>query len=362
MKKVLIPVSVLILILAELFFWKGGHHAIYLSGVIDDWLDADDGDQTVTIQLRQPGEKEPSMTLDLDTCWTQYAGQRVFGLTAEGISAYISGQNLYLDTGKTYSLPELPELKQSLRRLSLGLLLYGRVTKNGNTYKIAMKTDELDLTVHVTVDQSVRSVTAKAILPDQTVLHAAVTASEARSHYIPAAVSDAINRAHTEEPTPLTEPLEVLLPVSERLFPLSGDLKLSVSCGILELSETMRLDLLPDKAVLSGKGENLELPLDLSEVPPAAIAVLLLRDGELVRTNDGAQFTMSLPADAATAMLESLVPQAADLGITLDSSTLTLLIAGERPTSGIITAKGSVPFLFTRIPVKFSAQLTITET
>lgn len=359
MKKALIVLSVLILLLAGLFFWKGGHHAIYLSGVMEKWLDADAADQTLTIQIQQPSQASNHLTVTADSFWTDYADDRVFGLTAEGITAYISGKNLYFDTGKAYALPEMPELKHTLNRLSLGMLLYGRVTKSGDTYHIYMKTKELDLTASIIVDQTIQALTVKATLPDKTVLHTTISSKQTVPHPIPDSVMEAMDRAQTEQPMILTEPLEVLLPAAEGLLPLSGDLKLSISCGILELSESMQLNIQKEKAVLDQKGQTLEIPVDLSGLSPVAIAALLLREGEFTQSDDGAQFTIILSSDTATALLEALAPQAADLGITLGNSTLCLWITGERPTSARLTAKGSVPFLFTSIPVDFSAKLTI---
>lgn len=369
MKKVLIVIAVLLAVFAGLFFWKGGHHALILANVLEEWLDADNGDQSLTIQLQIPdastdaaGEIEPEVqqwTLSADSFWTEYADERVFGLCAEGVTAYLGGGNLYLDTGRTYSLPDLSELNIPLRDLAAGLLLYGRVTKTGDTYHISMKTEELELSASVTANQTVRAVTVNAILPDGKALHAAVTPKETVPHPIPQPVADAMVRARTKQPMALTEPLEVLLPALEGLLPLSGDLKLGVSCGILELSETVQLTVSGGKAALTRKGKTLELSGELSDLSPAAAAVLLLRDGEFTQNGDQARFSMVLPEDTTTALLEALVPQAADLDIALENSALSLCINAGRLTSAALTAKGSVPFLFTTIPVDFSADLTI---
>ena len=58
MKRKLIIVGavflVLIVILGGLFFWKGGHHALYLADMLEDWLEADTGAAAVTFQLQRP--------------------------------------------------------------------------------------------------------------------------------------------------------------------------------------------------------------------------------------------------------------------------------------------------------------------
>ena len=371
MKKFLIVTAVILAILLGLFLWKGGHHALFLANAVDEWLDMDHADQTLTLQYDRSnflvnsatGQIKPDTeqwSLAADSFWTEYENERILGLTAEGITAYLSGRNLYLDTGKAYALPEMPELKESARRLALGMLLYGRVTKNGDTYHISMKTQELELTV--TLDAAIRTVYAEALLPDHTKIRSTLTAKEPVPHPIPDAVVIAMERARSEAPMPLMEPLEVLVPAAAELMPLSGDLKLGVSCGILELSETVQLTVNDNGAALTRNGRSLELalPVQLSQLPPAAIAAMLLREGEFTRTLDGALFTVNLPADASTELLAALVPQAAELGIGLGDSTLVVCIAEGRMTSMSLTAEGSVPFLFTEIPVEFSAELTVT--
>lgn len=369
MKKILIILSALLIALMGFFFWKGGHHAINLSGVIKDWLDADQSEQVLTIQIQnselsisENGRIESlgsKWTLTGECFWTEYGEKRVYGVTFEGVTAYISENTLYLDTGRSYTLPELTELKQARKQLIQGLLLFGRVTKSGDKYHISMKTDELDLSVSIVVNHCVQSVTIRAVLPDQTVITADILPKEPASHPIPKQVTDAMERAQTVSPMSLTEPLEVLLPVAENLMPLSGDLKLSISCGILELSEKMQLTLHKNKATLAQNGNTLELPLDLSELSPIAMTAMLLRDGEFTRTDDSAKFTMILPADVTTELLCTLAPQADELGISLGDSNITLLISGDSLHSIILTAKGSVPLLFTTIPVDVSAKLTV---
>lgn len=348
MKKFLIVLLVVVLILAGLFFYRGGHHALVLADSLDDWLDADCADQILTVDYQ-------SSTLSLNSFWTEHNDERIFGLTAEGITAYLRGRNLYLDTGKAYALPEMPELKQSLNRLSMGLLLYGRVTKTGDIYQISMKTEELDL--DISTDRAFRNVTIKAALSDGTMIDAALASKDPVPHPIPQPVLESMSR--TEPPMSLSEPLEVLLPAAENLLPLAADLKLGVSCGILEVSETVQLTIQDGKAALIRKGIRLDLPMDLSALPPVAMAAVLLREGDFTRTGDGAVFAVDLPAEAATELLGALVPQAAELGITLGDSALNLYFSADHLDSASLAANGSVPFLFTTIPVEFSAVLTV---
>ena len=127
LKKILIILLITVLLLAALFFWKGGHHVVTIADIVDEWLIMDSAAQNLTIEYQE-------FTLTGDSFWTEYEDERVCGLTVEGLTLYFDRQNLYLDTGKAYALPEFPELKQSLRRLATGLLLHGRITKNSDAY------------------------------------------------------------------------------------------------------------------------------------------------------------------------------------------------------------------------------------
>lgn len=371
MRKFLIAILVLVLILTGIFFWKGGHHALALSAAVSNWLETDSAVQslhlaykhqsfTVNEETGQVKQRSDQWELSADSFWTEHEDERIFGLSAEGISAYIGGQNLYLETGKAYALPELPEVKKSIERLTLGLLLYGRVTKEGDTYQVSMKTRELNLTATVTVDTTVQSITISADFPDGTAVNGTMTPKQSPPAPLPQPVADAISLSRTQPPMPLAEPLEVLLPAMEGLLPLSADLKLGISCGILELSETVQLTVSKSKAVLTREGKSMELsfPAHFSQLPPVALAALVLQEGEFTRTEDGALFTLTLSPETATGLLGNLVPQAAELGITLGESELSLSITAEELTSASISAEGSVPFLFTTIPVAFSAELT----
>ena len=176
MKKVLIVILALILLLGGLFFFKGGHHAIVLSEMMEEWLDEDAADQTLSLMVSIPGARvdekgtvQPHIqqySLNADTFWTEYSDRTLFGLTAEGMTAWTDGSNLYMDTGKAYALPQLQQWRKELRSLAVGMLLHGRVTKHNDTYNLNMKTGELELDVDVIADKRLQSVSVTAILPD----------------------------------------------------------------------------------------------------------------------------------------------------------------------------------------------------
>ena len=372
MKKVILFFLAVILILGGLFFWKGGHHVPLLADVMAQWLDADQADQAVTLQLHYPDTSvdpdngklmthEKTLSLHVDTVWTEYADRPFCGMTVQGMTVFTDGKNLYMDTGKAYALPQMPELKRTARRLALGMLLHGRITKTGDIYNLSMKTDELELNADITVDQGFHGLTLTALIPEKGTLTATMTTMPVTAHPIPREVSDAIVQAKIEAPPSIMDPLEVLLPALENLLPLQGDLTLGVECGILDLEETVQFRMDQEAAQIERRGTlvSIDLPDELSGADPALLGLLLLRNGSFLREGELTRFEINLSPEAATALLKSLVPQAAGLGIGMESSTLSLDIQSDRLTSASIRADGSVPFLITTIPVTFTLQLTV---
>lgn len=372
MKKALIIILALLLLLTGLFFWKGGHHALVLADLLEDWLDADDADQSLTVLVQIPGFQvdgetgrvEPHIrqfSLNADTFWTEYADRPLFGLSAQGVTAYTDGKNLYMDTGKAYALPDMSGLRKSARQLAWGLLLHGRMTKDGDTYELSMDTEELVLYLDITADSSVHSASIMAVLPDDTAVHVSMKNLPATPHAIPQEVLDAMVRAKMEPPMALTEPLEVLVPALEQLIPLEGELSLGVECGILELTETVLLRMDESKAELERKGVTvtLDLPMSPAGLEPLPAALLLLRNGDFILDGQDARIQITLPPETSGALCSALVPQIEGLDMTFAEGEAELIITGGHLRAVTLNTGGEVPFLVTTIPLSFSAELKL---
>ena len=371
MKKVLIVILALLLILGGLFFWKGGHHAIVLSEIVDEWLDEDTADQSLTLMLMKPditvddkGQAKPvvrQMSLNADTFWTEYHDRPLFGLTAQGMTAWTDGENLYMDTGKAYALPELSQLRDNLRELAVGMLLRGRVTKHDDTYSLTMKTDELELYVDIIADTRVQAINLTAILPDESSVNLSITPKTAQAHPVPQEVADAMVHAKMEPPMGIREPLELLIPALEELLPLEGDLTLGVESGILKLEETVKLRLNSEKAELERKGVivTLDLPVEPTALEPVGAALLLLRNGDFLISGRDAEIKVTLPPETTGQLCTALVPEIGNLGMTFGESKAVVFIQDGAISAVRLIASGEVPFLVTTIPLSFHAELNI---
>ena len=371
MKKVLIVILALLLILGGLFFWKGGHHAIVLSEIMEEWLDEDTADQSLTLMLMKPditvddrGQAKPvvrQISLNADTFWTEYHDRPLFGLTAQGMTAWTDGKNLYMDTGKAYALPELSRFRKDLRELAVGMLLHGRVTKQNDTYSLTMKTEELELYVDITADTRVQAVNLTVILPDETAVKLSLTSKDPVSHPVPQEVADAMVHAKMEPPMDIREPLELMIPALEELLPLEGDLTLGVESGILKLEESVKLRLSSEKAELERKGVivTLDLPVEPAALEPLGAALLLLRNGDFLIEGSDAQIHVTLPPEATDQLCAALVPELENLGFAFEESKTVLSIQGGKLSAVTLSAAGEVPFLVTTIPLSFHAELNI---
>ena len=371
MKKALIVILALLLLLGGLFFWKGGHHAIILADMIEEWLDEDTADQTLSLMVSIPGARvdekgkvRPHIqqySLNADTFWTEYADRPLFGLTAQGLTAWTDGRNLYMDTGKAYALPDLKPWRKEVRKLAVGMLLRGRITKQGDTYNLVVKTGELELDLDIVADKRVQDVSAIAILPNDSAVHLSITPKAASSHPVPREVADAIVRSKMEPPMALSEPLGILLPALESLIPLEGDLTLGVDCGILKLEETVKLRMDAEKAELERKGVivTLDLPMKPGELEPLGAALLLLHSGEFTIDGSNAEIVLTLSQEITEQLCTALVPQIGELGMTFAQSRATVSIAEDKLTTAGLQANGEVPFLLGTIPLSFAAELNI---
>lgn len=372
MKKLLIVFLALILILGGLFLWKGGHHAIALADVLEDWLDEDAGDQSLALQINIPtfegGETiEPvvrQMSLNGDTFWTEHNDRTIYGLTTGGYSVYLIGNTLYMDNGTAYALPELRTYRTELRDFVTALILYGRVTKTERGYAVEMEHDELTFYASVSLNKAVSSVTLTlgCDIGDQPVgIVAVLTPTPVQAHPLPQSVLDAMVRSKMEPPMSILEPLQVLSPAIEDLLPLQADVTLGVECGILNLSETVGLAIRDGGAYLTRSGETVELTLsdELSSIDGLTAGLALLRSGTFTRDGDNAQFRVTLPAEATAELAAQLVPQAAGLGITFTESEAVLTIREKKLTAASVIARGEIPFLLTTIPLEFTANFDI---
>lgn len=364
----LIAFLVMTILLAGLFFWKGGHHALRLSGIMDEWLEADEADNTLTLDLsgletdpdrRRSTENDP-VPLEANLFWTEYGDEPLFGLTIQEMTTWTDGENLYLETGGAYALPKLSILEKPARKfMMMGFLLFGRVTKDDDTYTVSMKCGGLDVNMDVVADRSLEELTATVRLPDGTDLSASLVSEKKNKHRVPQEISDAIVHAEMEPPAPLGEAIAVLYPAFDNLLPLRGELSLQVEGNIEQISETMDFTMDRRTIELEQDGETVivDLPAALSGTDPKLLGLLLLQYGTFENDGDTAEFEIHLADEETTMLCSMLAPQIEKLGIEFSESRITLTIEDGMLTSVTLNADGELGLVFETTPVYFAAEL-----
>lgn len=372
MKKAMIVLLIVLLVmtilLAGLFFWKGGHHAIRLVGIMDEWLEADEADSTLSLDLSglEPGSdgkrspKHDAPPLEASLFWTEYSDEHLFGLTVEEVTTWTDGKNLYMESGASYALPSFSALKAPARKLMLvSFLLFGRVTRDDDTYRICMTCGGLEVNVDIVADRSLEAINASIELPDGTGIAGSLVTGPKQSHDVPREISDAIVRAEMAPPAPLGEPISILFPAFENLLPLHGELTLTVEGSIDEIAETMDFTMDRQAIELEEDGElvTIDLPAELAGADPSLLSLLILQYGSYDFDDDTAEFVIKLEKDATTMLCNTLAPQISDRNIEFHESEITLTIEDGVLTSVNLSADGDVSLVFETTPVCFEAEL-----
>jgi hypothetical protein len=109
----------------------------------------------------------------------------------------------------------------------------------------------------------------------------------------------------------------------------------------------------------NGTGVALALPSGITQAEPAALALLLLRNGTYIREGESTVFRIDLSAEATAQLSAALLPRIANLSIRFGQSQATLVFRNDAISCVTLTANGEVPFLITTIPLAFQAELTI---
>ncbi len=350
MKKLLGMLLVLLAIPVGLFFYKGGHHALALAPKLADWAAQEQGELECALTV---GE----WALEEQVFWQPQGEARLYGLAERGV--YVREGVLFLDNGRAYTLPKL-QGTDDLRRLAWGILAYGRVTKEGEVYRLQAEADGWAVHAAFVATDRALSIECDLKLPQFTG-KLSVSQLPDQEHPVPEAVLDAIVLAQMEPPVSLEEPLNAIFPALKQLSVIRANVRLGVECGLLNLSEAAELTVENGTAVLTREGVEyrLALPQDWQELSPIAAGLAVLKHGEFRQEGERALFRLALPPEEAAALCQELVPPLAELGLTFDTAYAELCVTAGRLDTVTLTAGGQVPFLITQIPITFTGEFQI---
>ncbi len=349
MRKLFAVLGVLLLLVTGLFFYKGGYHALAVLPKLEGLLSQDSGSYLAEVHVN--GDEA---VFQSPLQWEGSGEKRIWSLPEYGV--YVQEEILVLDNGKAYEL-EMPELPDNLL---WGLVLHGRMTRgNDGQYAFNAEADGWSLNVRITCPEKVDNADLQLTYPGGT-LGLFLAPEDTPPAPVSQTVRDALVLANMEEPMELSEPLKALTPLME-LDSLAADVTLGVECGLLNLTESARLTVENGNCTVTRQGVEFEIALGENGTAfnPLPLGLALLKYGEYTPTESGAIFQIDLPTAETEAICAQLVPQLADLGLTFNTASATLTVGREKLQSLTLTAGGTVPFLFSDIPIGFTADIQV---
>lgn len=360
-KGCLLPVLLLVLVLLAGMLWlnsRGFGPLVSAWQSFSRWAGADAADYRVSIQ-------SGDLTISADGWWTDDPDGRIYALTAEQLPLFIQGQTLALDNGRCYALPALPDWEAAAPELLLALLTSGQITTQNETTRLHLP--EQNLAVTVTADQGQMSSLEleAAVTRDGTSVPLAlrIQTLPTQSHSLSAQIRQALA---AEDPTPLLEPLEPLLPAIQALSEretVSGDLNVTVDCGVLTIDETLEMEFASANGTVHLRRGGLHVPLELPELEmllsPAALPLVLLRNGTFTRTGDVCQWRIDVEPALTESLFTALIPELAQWDLDFARMEAQLLVADGSFQTVTISGSGEIPFLVTTIPITVTMALTL---
>lgn len=337
-------------------YTRGFHHGLKIWRMTDQWFSQPEMDFQIAMEAEE-------LSLSADGFWTGSHETRVYGLDLGGAVVYCQGETLALDNGRAYALPRWEIDAAQVRQLLLGALLAGEITVQDDSYHLSVEKAGISATLIANGDSlSVLSVQAPLTWDGQTIpLSIQLQTTQIQNHTIPTPVQTALAEPAS---TALLEPLEPLLPAVAHLTEsemLTGTLAFSVECGVLSLDEELDLTYQKSDGILNLQRGAIHIPLNLADfnldLPPAAIPLLLLRDGTFAVTDTEARYNLHLQPETAQALFCALIPEIGELDLTFLDCAAELLIQDKTLDTIILTGSGDVPFLITTIPISVTVEI-----
>ncbi len=357
----LLPVLVLAAALVAGVLWlnaRGFGPLLSAWQSVSHWAQTENADYRISV-------RSGDLNLSANGWWAGDPDGRVYALTVEQMPLFIQGKTLVLDNGRCYGLPELPDFGASVPELLLGVLLNGQISTQNETTRLTLP--EQNLAVTVSADQgqmtSLEVETLLAVDKDRIPLTLRIQCLPAQSHSLSGETRQALAAEH---PTPLLEPLEPLLPAIRELAEretLSGDLNITVDCGVLSIDETLEMQYTTTDGTLHLRRGGIHVPVELPELElllsPAALPMVLLRNGEFVRTDGGCQWNIDVEPALTASLFTALIPELESLDLDFARIQAQIVVTDGSFRTVTLSGSGEIPFLLTTIPLTVTLALTL---
>ena len=182
-----------------------------------------------------------------------------------------------------------------------------------------------------------------------------------RQRQIPEAVWSAASEAQIPSIRVL-EPLAKAMLELGRQENLGAELLVRADCGPIKLSDTMMLYGTDDGIYLQRKGkleqlENLQMRTDML----VALGYEFCRSSTVTQVGASGSYAMVIPAEQVRTWCIRMVPEIEELPISYEDGSAVVEIVDYALHIVRLDCSGSMPFLFTTIPISLGVELTPAE-
>ena len=297
----------------------------------------------------------------------------IAGLEISGITLYGSNRRLIFDNGRAYSLEEFGSPDPAAVSVALKMLPLAGVRRetqeDGILYRLepprevlaqlVPQLQELQQLQAEFLEQDDRLTEIRLHLTHQdTELEAVLELREPRPHQIP----DAVRAGASAEQVPsirVLEPLaRAMLELGHRQT-LGAELLVRADCGPIKLSDTMMLYGTDEGLYLQRRGkleqlENFRMEADVL----MGLGYELFRSSTVTQVGGSGSYAMVIPAEQVRTWCIRMVPEIEELPISFEDGSLVIEVVDQTMHIVRLDCSGSMPFLFTTIPVSLGVELT----
>lgn len=144
---------------------------------------------------------------------------------------------------------------------------------------------------------------------------------------------------------------------------VGAEVHLKLECGPLPISDAAQLYCSGGRLwfLRSGKALELKLPDVDGQELFAGLGLLLCRDSSISHENGQTVYTLTIPPDQVKKLFDQCLPEAAGLTLSFQEAVCRIWAEEDRITRAELSCEGTMPFLITSLPIRFSMEVRIME-
>ena len=185
---------------------------------------------------------------------------------------------------------------------------------------------------------------------------------ESGAYPIPSAVKECIETVDKDSLFSLSEDLFRLVKVAMPLADgenLSGNVAISVDCGLLQINTEADLETLKNQTSMDDASSSGGFAMgDISELPAMLAYLAMESDIQCIQKEDSYLYNMTLDADTMQELAEMVAPEITEYAVSLSKGNMTLVVLDETLFSMKVSIEGKLNALIVEIPVSVGVEFT----